>query len=205
MDGRGRILLPGRATKEALLDCAQEILDFWFLPKDHPDHGKPRSVWFEKSPAFDEEIRARFLNDFEKAAAGELLGWTDTAKGSLALILLFDQFTRNMFRDTARAFSADGKARAIARHMLETGFYDGLSAVEKQFAALPFEHSEDLADQELSLELFRGIGDPEALDYAERHHAIIARFGRFPHRNRALGRATTPEEEAFLKQPNSSF
>lgn len=187
------------------MDRAQEILDFWFLPEDHPDYGKPRAIWFEKNPAFDAEIRDRFLADFEKAAAGEYLDWTESAKGSLALILLFDQFSRNMFRDTARTFATDGKAREIARHMIETGFYDALGTFQKQFAALPFEHSEDIEDQKLSIDLFREIGDAVAFDYAEKHYLIIERFGRFPHRNKQLGRETTPEEAAFLTEPNSSF
>tara|TARA_R100000005_G_C5003701_1_gene212245 strand:+ start:1251 stop:1814 length:564 start_codon:yes stop_codon:yes gene_type:complete len=187
------------------MDRVQEILDFWFLPEDDKDYGTPRRAWFEKNPEFDAEITTRFLDDFEKAEAGERLDWAETAKGSLALILLFDQFTRNMFRDTARAFSADGKAREIARHMIERGFYGELNKFQKQFAALPFEHSEDLEDQKLSVELFKALGDAELLDYAEKHYVIIERFGRFPHRNKQLGRESTPEEKEFLTQPNSSF
>jgi uncharacterized protein (DUF924 family) len=187
------------------MDRIQEILDFWFLPEDHKDYGKPRETWFKKDDGFDAEIRDRFLVDFEKAEAGEYLDWTESARGSLALILLFDQFTRNMFRESPRAFSADGKAREIARHMLSCGFYNELDPVQKQFAALPFEHSEDMEDQKLSLQLFRELGSDELVDYAERHYVIVERFGRFPHRNAQLGRQSTKEEEAFLKEPNSSF
>lgn len=187
------------------MDRIQEILDFWFLPPDHENYGQPREEWFVKNAEFDAEIRDRFLSDFEKAENGEYLDWTDSARGSLALILLFDQFTRNMFRQSPRAFSADGKAREIARHILSTGFYEELNLVEKQFAALPFEHSENLKDQKLSLKLFGEMGNENLLDYAQRHYAIIEKFGRFPHRNRQLGRQSTPEEEAFLNEPNSSF
>lgn len=187
------------------MDRIQEILDFWFLPENDENYGKQREVWFKKNPDFDAEISGKFLGDFEKAEAGELLHWTESARGSLALILLFDQFTRNMFRDSPRAFAADGKAREIARHMLSRGFYDELNAVQKQFAALPFEHSEDMDDQKLSVKLFAELGSDEALDYAQRHLEIIEKFGRFPHRNEQLGRESTKEEEAFLKTPNSSF
>ncbi|MCF8466666.1 MAG: DUF924 domain-containing protein [Sneathiella sp.] len=187
------------------MDRIQEILDFWFLPESDEKYGEPRKEWFEKNPEFDAEIRRKFIGDFEKAEAGNLLDWTETARGSLALILLFDQFTRNMFRDQARAFAADGKAREIARHMINRGYYSGLNMVEKQFAALPFEHSEDLEDQKLSLKLFTELGDDGLLDYAKQHYDIIEKFGRFPHRNKQLGRQSTPEEEDFLKQANSSF
>lgn len=187
------------------MDRIQEILDFWFLPEDHAEYGKPREAWFKKDDGFDAEIREHFLDDFEKAESGAYLDWTESARGSLALILLFDQFTRNMFRDSPRAFDADGKAREIARHMLSRGYYDELSTVQKQFATLPFEHSEDLEDQKLSMQLFEKLGSDELLDYAERHYVIIEKFGRFPHRNEQLGRQNTEEEEAFLKEPNSSF
>ena len=187
------------------MDRIQEILDFWFLPEQDENYGKPRDVWFKKDPSFDAEIKRRFLDDFEKAEAGNLLDWTESARGSLALILLFDQFTRNMFRGSPRAFAADGKAREVARHMIARGFYDQLGPLQKQFAALPFEHSEDLDDQKLSLKLFKALGTKELVDYAERHYVIIERFGRFPHRNEQLGRESTTEELAFLSEPDSSF
>jgi uncharacterized protein (DUF924 family) len=187
------------------LDRIQEILDFWFLSENDDKYGEPRGEWFEKNPEFDAEIRRKFLDDFEKAEAGHLLSWTKSARGSMALILLFDQFTRNMFRDQARAFAADGKAREIARHMIACGFYAALSLVQKQFAALPFEHSEDMEDQKLSLKLFTEMGKADLIDYAQRHYDIIEKYGRFPHRNQQLGRRSTPEEEAFLNEANSSF
>ncbi|TNE38761.1 MAG: DUF924 domain-containing protein [Alphaproteobacteria bacterium] len=183
----------------------QDILDFWFLPEVHAEYGQPRKAWFEKNPEFDAEIREKFLADFEQAVEGRFLSWTDRAKGSLALILLFDQFTRNMFRDDPRAFSADGKAREIARHMLRSGQYEELVPFMRQFAALPFEHSEDLADQKRSMQLFTAMNDAELIRYAKAHYDIIEKFGRFPHRNKTLGRTSTSTEEAFLKEPNSSF
>jgi uncharacterized protein (DUF924 family) len=187
------------------LEHQQDILDFWFLPKDHPDHGQNRDVWFQKNEAFDTEIKTRFLSLFEEGASGNLLSWTDTKEGSLALIILFDQFSRNMFRGDARAFSADGKAREIARHILDRGFYEEMTEKEKQFAILPFEHSEDLEDQKFCLKLFQEIGDEELIRYAQAHLDIIEKFGRFPHRNETLGRESTHEEKAFLETPGSSF
>ncbi len=187
------------------MDQQQEILDFWFLPKDHPEYGQSRDVWFQKDDGFDAEIRDRFLSVFEDGVVGRLLSWTDTKEGSLALIILFDQFSRNMFRGQARAFSADGKAREIARHIIARGFYEEMTDKEKQFAILPFEHSEDLEDQKYSLQLFQAIGDEELIHYARAHLDIIEKFGRFPHRNDILGRESTAEEKAFLETPNSSF
>ncbi|MFB9355864.1 DUF924 family protein [Sneathiella chinensis] len=182
-----------------------EILDFWFLPEDHPDHGENRPEWFQKNEAFDQEIRDRFLDDFEKAVNGDYLSWATSMNGCLALILLFDQFSRNMFRDSPKAFSADAKAREIARHMIREGYSQGLPAFKRNFAILPFEHSEDLSDQEYSVALFREFSDESSIDFAVRHLEIIKRFGRFPHRNQTLGRSSTPEEADFLQQPNSSF
>ncbi len=183
----------------------QPILDFWFLPITHENYGGKRSEWFQKDPEFDREIITRFKLLFDKAENGDLLDWTETKTGSLALILLFDQFSRNMFRDSPKAFSADVKAREIARHMLEKGQFADLEGFQKNFAALPFEHSEKLEDQVFSVELFKSFGDEDALLYAVRHHDIIKKFDRFPHRNKIMGRPSTADEIEFLKQPNSSF
>lgn len=183
----------------------QNILDFWFLPKNHPSFGSKRMEWFKKDPDFDASIRQNFESIFAQAENGDLLHWADSKDGSLALILLFDQFSRNMFRDTARAFATDGKGREIAHHMISQGFFDALPDFQKTFAALPFEHSEDLEDQELAVRLFKNFGDDEAILYAVRHQDIIKEFGRFPHRNESLNRQSTKEEIEFLKQPNSSF
>ena len=182
-----------------------DILDFWFLPASHPDHGKDRKEWWQKDGDFDKEIKSTFLNTFEAAENGHLLHWCGTAEGSLALIILLDQFSRNMFRDTPRAFATDGKAREIARHVQSAGFFDAYNLKQKCFAVLPFEHSEAIADQHRSISLFEKIGDENALDFAHRHLVIIEKFGRFPHRNDILGRESTEAELKFLEQPNSSF
>jgi uncharacterized protein (DUF924 family) len=172
----------------------QALLDFWF--------GQDRKAWFEKNPVFDEEIRARFLALYEKAIAGGLDQWRHEAKSCLALVILLDQFPRNMFRGTARAFEADALALAAARAIVDRGWDQAMSEDERSFAWLPFEHSESLADQETSLRLFAGHAN---LEWARRHWEIIRRFGRFPHRNAILGRESTPEETEFLKQPGSGF
>jgi uncharacterized protein (DUF924 family) len=180
---------------------AAEVLKFWF--------GQDRKAWFEKNPAFDEEIRRRFVPLYELGAAGELGVWQKTPAGCLALVVLLDQFPRNMFRGNAQAFAADPLARAAARVIVENAWDKGMSPDERMFAYLPFEHSETLADQERCLTLMKEISVfPETADlpkWAEAHLVIIRRFGRFPHRNAALGRESTPEETEFLKQPGSSF
>ena len=154
--------------------------------------------WFKKDAAFDEAIRARFLGAHEAAAAGKLTDWEATAQGALALLILLDQFPRNMFRDDARAFATDPLARAIAAGAIVRGF-DGQVAVElRAFFYLPFEHSENLADQERGIAFYKAAGDADGLKWAGIHADIIRRFGRFPHRNKVLGRATTPEEQTFL-------
>jgi len=179
----------------------QDILEFWF--------GQDRKAWFEKRPAFDEEIRTRFLETYEMALAGGLAAWRIAPKSCLALVILLDQFPRNMFRGTARAFAADALARDSALAILDQAWDKNMSADERMFAYLPFEHSESLADQERCLSLMREIaGTPGTADlpqWAEKHLVIIRRFGRFPHRNAMLGRASTPEEAEFLKQPGSGF
>jgi uncharacterized protein (DUF924 family) len=181
--------------------ASAQILQFWF--------GCERKTWFEKNPAFDDDIRRRFLPLYEQGAAGALDHWRQTPTGCLALVILLDQFPRNMFRGDARAFAADALARDAARAILDNGWDKAMSSDERMFAYLPFEHSESLADQERCLALMKEIAvTPQTADlpqWAEKHLAIIRRFGRFPHRNAALGRASTPEETEFLKQPGSSF
>jgi uncharacterized protein (DUF924 family) len=174
----------------------QQILDFWFRQE--------RKAWFRKDPAFDAEIRARFLALYERAATGQLADWMQAPKSCLALVVVLDQFGRNMFRDSARAFAADPLALEAARTLVDRGWDAAFSDDERGFAYLPFEHSESLADQERCCALLRPLGE-ESYRYAERHREIIARFGRFPHRNAALGRASTPKEIEFLAQPGSSF
>lgn len=187
------------------MNTAHEVLQFWF--GDTP--GERRKAWFVKDPGFDAEIRARFLVLHETAARGELEDWNYASKSALALIVVTDQFPRNMFRGESRAFATDALALATARHLIASGWDRALSPVERMFAYLPFEHSEMLADQERSLELFAPLvafeETKDTPDYARRHWEIVKRFGRFPHRNAALGRPGTPEEIEFLKQPGSGF
>lgn len=154
--------------------------------------------WFTKSAAFDAEIRARFLATYEAAARAELAAWEASAEGAFALVIALDQFPRNMFRNNARAFAADPLARAVADRAIARGFDQRFIVPERTFFYLPFEHSENLADQERCIALNRATGDQDALKWAELHADIIRRFGRFPHRNKVLGRDTTPAEQEFL-------
>ena len=184
-----------------------EVLLFWFGPA--AERGKPHKRWFVKSEAFDREVRERFLPLYEEAAAGKLAHLKESAADCLALIVVLDQFPRNMFRGTPRAFATDSLALETARHAVARGFDRTLLPVERLFVYLPFEHSEALADQDRSCDLARALDAyPETNDvyrYALAHRDIIRRFGRFPHRNAILGRRNTPEELEFLKRPGSSF
>lgn len=184
---------------------ARALLDFWFGPAGSA--GGKRDIWFEPDPHFDAALRERFLDDQQRAAAGEYDDWLAAPETALALVLLLDQLPRNIYRGTPAAYASDAQARRAARAALARGHDRRLAPVERLFLYLPFEHSEDLADQALSVRLLaalRGL-DPDTGRYAERHREIIARFGRFPHRNAILGRASTPEEEAFLEEPDSAF
>ena len=173
-----------------MIKSADAVLAFW--REAGPDK------WFKKDTAFDDEIRARFLDTYEAAAAGLLSGWEATREGALALVIVLDQFPRNMFRGSARAFAADPLALAVAKRAIERGFDITTPVQERAFFYLPFEHSEELADQDRCCALFRAAGDADLVKWAELHADIIRRFGRFPHRNAALGRTTTAEEQAFL-------
>jgi len=196
-----------RAT--ALEPGWRAVLDFWFLPPDHPSYGEFRRAWFATDAAFDDEIRRRFSSDVDAAASGKFDDWARHARGALALIVLLDQFPRNLLRGTPRAFAGDVKAREIADRAVRAGFDQALLAVQRVFVYLPFEHSETLADQDRCVALFEALPPAtwraEAIEAGRRHREIIARFGRFPHRNAILGRLPTPEEAAFLKEPRSSF
>ena len=154
--------------------------------------------WFKKDAAFDDAIRRRFLETYEAAAARQLGEWENDAEGVFALLLVLDQFPRNMFRGSARAFATDPLARAIAGRAIAQGFDQRFPLAERTFFYLPFTHSEAMADQDLCVQLNRAAGDADAVKWAELHADIIRRFGRFPHRNAVLGRATTPEEQAYL-------
>ena len=189
---------------------ASDVLDFWFGAPGDAVHGTTRELWFRKSEATDRAIAQRFAGLIEQALRGELAAWSAEPHSALAQIVLLDQFTRNTFRDTARAFAGDSRALAAASAMVGTRQDEALLPVQRSFVYFPFEHSESMAMQEESLRLFTRLvaAAPEqagTLDYAQRHHAIVARFGRFPHRNAQLGRQSTAEELAFLEQPGSRF
>jgi uncharacterized protein (DUF924 family) len=155
--------------------------------------------WFKAAPAIDALVRECFLTTYEAAAAGRLANWEASAEDALALVIVLDQFPRNMFRGTARAFATDAQAREVARRAIERGFDRKIAMHERTFFYLPFEHSEELTDQEQSLALYESTGDAESVKWAQIHLDVIRRFGRFPHRNQVLGRGSSPEEIAFLE------
>ena len=183
----------------------RDILEFWFGPLPHAT----RSEWFRKDAAFDATIRERFGDALEAALGGALNHWRADPGSALALVLLLDQFTRNAFRDTPRAFAGDSEALTTAIAVVDAGLDSALDTFERHFLYMPFEHSENLAMQERSVALFSRLkhdsGDAAPLEWAEKHAAIVRRYGRYPHRNEILGRASTPEEIAFLRQPGSRF
>lgn len=201
----------------ALAPLASEILDFWFVPRageagvnEATPRGRvTRDVWFRKDDAFDAEIRARFGAALAAGIAGAFGDWCTTPAGCLARVVLLDQLTRNAFRGTPDAFAGDAGALATAEDAVERGFDRSLELLERQFLYMPFEHSELPAQQDHAVALFAALaaetGLDEPLPWAERHRDVIRRFGRFPHRNEILGRASTPEEIAFLEQPGSRF
>ena len=191
-------------------DDANAVLDFWFGAPGSAEHGSARKAWFAKDDAFDTEVRERFAALIERALRGELEEWGSAARPALAQVIVLDQLTRNAFRGTSRAFAGDARALAAASRMVGLRQDDELPTFMRAFVYLPFEHAEGLAMQDEAVRLMKRLAasDPEqqtALDYAHRHRAIIERFGRFPHRNDILGRRSTAEEIAFLKQPGSSF
>jgi uncharacterized protein (DUF924 family) len=185
-----------------------EILDFWFAPPDSAEHGKTRELWFRKDAAVDQSIRARFGGAVETALAGGFGDWT-APRGALARVLLLDQFTRNIYRETPRAFAGDTLALGISRAAVANGDDRSLIPVERWFLYMPFEHAEDPAAQQASLDLFARLRDEtdlsEPVVWAERHAAVIRRFGRYPHRNAVLSRVSTAEEIEFLATAGSSF
>ena len=176
----------------------RDVLAFWF------EETKPEQ-WFRKDDAFDAAMKARFMQLHGELQARPLEEFLVDAETAIAAIVVFDQMSRNMFRGTPKAFASDARALALADAAIARGYEAVLSKHQRTFLYLPFEHAEDLAAQERCVALMRGLGDDELVKYAEAHRVIIARFGRFPHRNQALGRISTPEEIAFLKEPGSSF
>jgi uncharacterized protein (DUF924 family) len=189
---------------------AQAVLDFWFGAEGSPEHGQVRAEWFRKDAAFDAQIAQRFGALVHSALAGGLRHWGAHPASRLAHIVLLDQFTRNMYRDTAQAFAGDALALAAARAMVDEALDTTLRPEQRVFAYLPFEHDESLAMQDESVRLFSVLAAEAPslqgmLDYAHRHRAVIERFGRFVHRNELLGRVSTAEELAFLREPGSRF
>lgn len=181
------------------------ILDFWCLPKGHARYGESRDIWFASGPDFDAEIRRRFGRDIERAKARRYDHWIGTPQGALALVLLLDQFTRNTGRGTSAAFAGDLQARHVAHMALARGYHRRFPCQIAKFFYLPFEHSESLGDQHRSIGLFARHSPAVVLAWAVAHRDIVSRFGRFPHRNAALGRADTPAETAYLSGDHQRF
>ena len=185
------------------------VIDFWFGQPEDPVYGKPQKFWFVKDHKFDLTCRSRFLETYQQAATGKLIQWQEQALSCLALIIVLDQFPRNMFRNSPKAFATDPQALKVSKYALSQNLDRQLLPVQRWFIYIPFEHSENLADQQTAVKLFETLrDDPHSqatIDYAYRHLQVIERFGRFPHRNQILGRESTPEEKEFLKQPGSKF
>jgi uncharacterized protein (DUF924 family) len=180
-----------------------DILDFWF----EGDAAERRDKWFEKDAAFD-SLCAAFTAAIRDARTGCFDFWAVTPQGALALIILLDQLSRNVFRGSAESYAADPHAREVARATIEAGFDTRLTPCERMFVYLPFEHAETIVDQNESVRLYQTLREElgeKTVDYADRHRDVILRFGRFPHRNAVLGRINTPEEEAWLAQPGAGF
>jgi uncharacterized protein (DUF924 family) len=178
------------------LASAADVIDFWFAPAVQP-------LWFAATPAFDDDLRTRFLRTYHAAAAGQLGDWTATPLGALALTIVLDQFPLNLFRGQPESFATEAAARTVADHAIVQGFDQALPPERRQFLYLPFMHSETGADQERSVALYQQPGLEESLRFARHHAELIRQFGRFPHRNAILGRPSTPEEVAYLASPNA--
>lgn len=175
-----------------------QVIDFWF------EETAPRD-WFRKDDLFDQTIRSRFGHTWQRAVSGELSGWRTELVGRLAEVIVLDQFSRNLFRNSALAFSADGQALVLAQEAIATGATDSLTPIQRHFLYMPFMHSESPLIHQHAVELFRENGMEDGLRAELQHKAIIDRFGRYPHRNAVLGRQSSAEEQAFLQQPGSSF
>lgn len=199
------------------METPASICNFWFGDSrdDAVTAAEHSKLWWSKQPEVDQQMRARFESTLQQTAAGAHDDWSATPHGTLALILLTDQFPRNMYRDTPRSFAYDEFARSHAAAGIARGDDRALRPIERVFFYLPFEHGESLAQQDRAVSLFAELFESASaqqkelfrgfLNFAERHHRIVARFGRFPHRNAILGRASTDEESDFLKEPGSSF
>jgi uncharacterized protein (DUF924 family) len=191
-------------------DEARDVLDFWFGAPGSASFGTERKVWFKKDEAFDALVAERFGSLIERALRGELDAWSEAAQDALARVLLLDQFTRNVFRGQARAFAGDPQALSAATAAVGRRYDESLPLFMRPFIYMPFEHAESMAMQDESVRLFSRLvaAAPtyaDMADYAQRHRAVIERFGRFPHRNAILGRVSTAEEIGYLKKPGSGF
>ncbi len=182
---------------------ASLILNFWFGEPGTSNYAQYKDFWFQSTPEFDAQIRTQFESIYKRAMKGELNVFSETPEGSLALVILLDQFPRNMYRGTPQAFSSDEKALTIANIAVKKKFDQNLSPIQRIFLYLPYEHSENMENQEQSVKLFEKLGDELALKYAIEHRNVITQFGRFPHRNAILGRASTSEEIKFFQEATS--
>jgi uncharacterized protein (DUF924 family) len=188
---------------------AERLLDFWFAPESASKRDRLRDIWFQATPEFDAALAENFRADYDRAAVGVYESWRDAPQTCLALILLLDQLPRNLFRNSPRAYATDAAALEIASEAVARGYDLAVVPVQRSFFYLPFQHSENLADHETGVSLYAALPEhPDKgafMEAARQHHEIIARFGRFPHRNDNLGRATSAEEQEFLKQLGSAF
>ncbi|HEY1934070.1 MAG TPA: DUF924 family protein [Acetobacteraceae bacterium] len=185
------------------------LLDFWFAPDGAPEHDRLRDIWFHATPEFDAALAEDFRADYERAVSGVYEPWRNAPQTCLALTLLLDQLPRNVFRNMPQSYATDAAALEIAHEAVARGYDHAVVPVRRCFFYLPFQHSESLADQETAERLYAALPEHHDrttfVEAARQHHAIIARFGRFPHRNGILARATTAEEQEFLKQPGTAF
>lgn len=187
------------------MSSLSHLLEFWFLNTDPDQMATHREEWWVKEDSFDQRIRDDFGDLFEQAISGKLDDWKNTPLACTGLVILLDQFPRNMFRGDKQAFAYDEQARALTRYVLDNKFDQKLPLGPRLFLYLPLEHSENLTDQNACVALMESLGDEDYVNYARKHQVIIERFGRFPHRNKVLNRTSTPEEIAFLQEPGSSF
>jgi uncharacterized protein (DUF924 family)/threonine/homoserine/homoserine lactone efflux protein len=199
------LTFPQQEENEMSDTIRQDVLGFWYGDPKDQDYGKFRAWWFEKSNATDQEIAARFKDFHTQLMNGEYQDMLEAPEDYMVQILVLDQFSRNIYRDSPQAFASDAKALALAKEAVAKGYDQKLPEFMRVFLYLPYEHSESLADQEESVRLYKVLDQPGNLDYAIQHKVIIEKFGRYPHRNAILGRVSTPEELAFLEQPGSSF
>ncbi|MCV2369249.1 DUF924 family protein [Roseateles oligotrophus] len=199
-----------RWQRLTLAPAAQQVMNYWFGPLGSAEDGQIRPLWFQKSEATDAEIKQRFGALIEEALAGRLPAWSESALARLARILLLDQFTRNVYRGEARSFAGDGLALQDTLALLDSELLPTLEPLQRWFALMPLEHAESLAMQDRSVAEFTRLAQQDArlaaaLDYAKKHREVIVLFGRYPHRNALLGRASSAEELAYLAQPGAGF